>query len=305
MKIYKEIIDISKQEKVVVLGNLDGVHRGHRQLIKQGKKLALDHHRELMVVTFYPQFQEILYEDFRYLTSQTLKMKIFEQLGVNSVLILPFTDNIAKMSPEAFIQELLIDKLSAYHIVCGFNYTFGYKGAGNADLLLKLTLESGVDVEIVPPVHIDGEVVNSTLIRQMLQRGELEKANKLLGYTFTLDGIVIHGHMVGRTIGIPTANLFVDKRVALPPQGVYAAMVYCNEQELVGVLNIGMRPTVDNGTDISIEVHILDFDRDIYGEHLMISICHWLRGEVKFSGLEQLKQQINKDIDTTKKLLAK
>lgn len=303
MNIYNAIDQIPKQKRIIVLGNFDGVHQGHRQLIARGRALAERYDLELMVLTFYPQLQEIFQEDFRYLLSQRAKMHILDELGVDAVLALPFNETIAKMSPEAFAREMLLEQLEAQYIVVGFNYTFGYKGAGTAEALKALTEPAGVETVVVEPVYVEKDLVSSTCIRTMLQQGELAKANELLGYPFTVDGIVVHGHHVGRTIGIPTANLEVDHKVALPPRGVYAVKVWLDERCYLGVLNIGMRPTVANGSDTSVEVHILDFDEDIYGDYVMVSIYHWLRGEVKFDSLEALKAQITLDMEKTRALL--
>ena len=303
MNIYNAIYQIPKQKRIIVLGNFDGVHQGHRQLIARGRALAEQHGLELMVLTFYPQLQEIFQEDFRYLLSQRAKMHILAELGVDSVLALPFNEAIAKMSPEDFAQQMLLEQLEAQYIVVGFNYTFGYKGAGTAEALQALTKPEGVETVVVEPVYVETDLVSSTCIRTMLQQGELAKANELLGYPFTVDGIVVHGHHVGRTMGIPTANLDVDHKVVLPPRGVYAVKVWLGERCYLGVLNIGMRPTVANGSNTSVEVHILDFDEDIYGEYVMVSIYQRLRGEVKFDSLEALKSQITLDMEKTRALL--
>lgn len=305
MNIYNDISQISKQNRIIVLGNFDGVHQGHRQLIAFGKRLASQHNMELMVLTFYPQLQEVFHEDFRYLLSQRAKMKILEALGVDTVLALPFNETVAKMSPEAFAKEILLESLEAQFVVVGFNYTFGYQGAGTAETLKILTAPKGVETVVVEPVYVDKELVSSSAIRTMLHEGRLDKVNELLGYPFVLDGIVVHGHHVGRTMGIPTANLQVDGKVALPLRGVYAATVWLSGHRYLGVLNVGMRPTVANGNDTSVEVHILDFDEDIYGEYVMVSIHHYLRGETKFDSLQQLKEQIARDMDRTRELLAK
>ncbi len=305
MNIYNDIYQIPKQNRIIVLGNFDGVHQGHRQLLACGKALASQHKMELMVLTFYPQLQEIFHEEFRYLLSQRVKMHILEVLGIDTVLALPFNEDIAKMSPEAFVKEILLQSLGAQFVVVGFNYTFGYRGAGTAENLKSLTASAGVETVVVEPVYVDKELVSSTAIRTMLQEGRLEKVNEFLGYPFMLDGTVVHGHHVGRTMGIPTANLQVDSKVALPMRGVYAVEVWLTGRHFLGVLNVGMRPTVDNGTDTSVEVHILDFDEDIYGEYVLVSIHHYLRGETKFDSLEQLKEQIARDMDKTRALLAK
>ena len=305
MNIYNDIDQLPKQKRVIVLGNFDGVHRGHRQLLARGKALAEEKRIELMVLTFYPQLQEIFQENFHYLLSQKAKMKILEQMGADTVLALPFDETIAKMSPEVFVQEVLLQKLSAQLIVVGFNYTFGYRGAGSADLMQHLTAAAGVETVVVEPVYVDKDLVSSTFIRTMLGQGNLAKVNALLGYPFTLDGIVVHGRHIGRTIGIPTANLAVDQKVALPPRGVYAVKVYLGERQFLGVLNVGMRPTMNNGKDTSVEVHILDFDEEIYGEYVMVSVCQYLRGEVKFENTSELKAQIIRDMEKTRLLLEK
>lgn len=303
MNIYNAIYQVPKQKRIIVLGNFDGIHQGHRQLIARGKALAEQYQLELMVLTFYPQLQEVFQEGFRYLLSQRAKMHILEALGVGAVLALPFNEAIAKMSPETFAADMLLEQLGAQYIVVGFNYTFGHKGAGTAEQLKALTAPTGTETIVVEPVYVEKELVSSTFIRTTLQQGDMTKVNELLGYPFTVDGIVIHGHHVGRTIGIPTANLQVDHKVALPPRGVYAVKVWLGQRCFLGVLNIGMRPTVANGEDTSVEVHILDFDEDIYGEYVMVSIYHWLRGEVKFDSLEALKAQITYDMEKTCSLL--
>lgn len=303
MEIYQSIDQVAQQARVIVLGNFDGLHKGHRRLLQRGKELAQKHHLELMALTFFPQPQEIYQENFRYLLSQRLKMQILESLGVDTALVLPFDETIAQISPENFAQEILLEKLHARFVVVGFNYTFGYRGAGTAPMLASFTQTAKVPTLIVEPVYAEQDLVSSTLIRHLLGQGKLEKVRALLGYSFCLDGVVIHGHQVGRTMGIPTANLQRQAQVALPPRGVYAVYVYLASRRLLGVLNVGMRPTVDNGDDMSVEVHILDFNEDIYGEYVIVSLEHWLRGEMKFANLNELKAQITQDMEKTRGLL--
>ena len=170
-------------------------------------------------------------------------------------------------------------------------------------LLTDIGERNGVNVVVMPPYYYDHYLVSSSLVRQFVQAGDMEQANALLGYPFSLKGEVVHGRKVGRTMGIPTANIKIAPRLTLPAKGVYATTVAIGEQTYLGVLNIGQRPTVDNGYDISVEVHILDFDQDIYGQIIEIFLFKHLRGESKFQGLDQLKRQIQLDMENTRRLL--
>ena len=276
---------------------------GHQKLITLGKNKATDAQQELLVMTFYPQMQAVFDQTFKYLITQAEKNAHFQALGVDRVLALAFEKKLAQTSPEDFVEKILLDYLQAKHIIVGFNYTFGYKGAGNAELLAELAQKHQVSVHIVSPVYCDKQLINSSSIRQFLKQGQIEKANAFLGYNFSLKGEVIHGHKVGRTIGIPTANLKLGNDLLLPKNGVYAAKVTVGKEEKLGVLNIGMRPTVDNGNDTSVEVHILDFDREIYGEIISVTLHHYLRGESKFNSLAELKAQIQQDMTRIRKIL--
>lgn len=303
MEVNTSLAEVAKRERTIVLGNFDGVHKGHQALLKLARKIAGDKQQECLALTFYPQPQALLQEDFKYLITQHHKMTLFEQFGIERVLALAFDEKIAIISPEDFVNEILVEGLNAQNIVVGFNYSFGYKGAGDVALLKELAQKNAIALHIVPPVYLGEELINSSAIRQALRKGDLQKANDFLGYIFSLSGEVIHGRKVGRTIGIPTANIYVEPDLLLPANGVYAAKVEVGGQMKMGVLNVGMRPTLANGTDTSVEVHILDFDEDIYGQTITVYFWSYLRGESKFASLEDLKAQINQDKISTREIL--
>ena len=291
--------------RTVVLGNFDGLHLGHQQLIQLGKSIADAHDEELAVFTFHPQIQELHNSEFRYLLAIDQKKQKFEQLQVQHIETVPFDETVAQLSPEAFVQQILAERMRARHAVVGFNYTFGYKGAGNSALLVELCAQYGIRVSEMQPCYAGTEIVSSSAIRQYLQQGNIEKANELLGYVFTLHGEVVYGNQIGRTIGFPTANIPVPMQQIIPANGVYAAMVELEGIRYPGILNIGCRPTVNNGSHISIEVHLMDFDKDIYGKRISIAVCHFLRQEARFSGLSELKAQLEKDKQNALQLFAK
>lgn len=304
MRLYEQIEQIPPHKRVVVLGNFDGVHLGHRELLCLARKIANEKNMPLLVFTFYPQVQEMFDKDFLYLASQKEKLAMFAELGVDEVLSVPFAENIAKVSAEDFARHILADELNCGEVVVGFNYTFGYQGKGTALDLKEWLSERNIKVHIVPQYEIDGDIVSSSLIRKLLLAGEIEKANQLLGYNYTLAGEVVKGRQVGRTIGIPTANIQTDAKVIIPVRGVYAVKAYLADKEYLGVLNIGKRPTVHNGNDTTIEVHLLDFAADIYGEILRVDLYKYLRGETKFVSLAELKQEIEHNIAEVRELFS-
>ena len=289
----------------VVLGNFDGVHIGHQKLIQLGRSIAEAHDETLAVFTFHPQIQEMRNPEFRYLLTAEQKLAHIQKLGVTQIETMPFDDAIAMLSPEAFVEQILVNRLRARHVVIGFNYTFGHKGVGTPLLLQELCQKHQIEVTIMQPCDVNGEVVSSSAIRTYLQEGNVEKANALLGYVFQLQGEVVYGNQIGRTIGFPTANIPVPAQQMIPANGVYAAMVTVEGMQYPGILNIGCRPTVANGSHISIEVHLMHFDGNLYGKEIQIAICHFLRLESRFAGLDALKEQLEKDKENALQLFEK
>lgn len=290
--------------RTVILGNFDGLHRGHQQLINLGRQIADLHQEELAVFTFYPQIQQYFDKNFCYLLTEQQKNRGFQKLKVDWIESMPFTEEIATLSPEAFVENILVKKLHARHAVVGFNFSFGYKGAGNPQLLRELGARYGIEVTVMEPCYADGEVVSSSAIRKYLQAGDIEKANALLGYAYSIEGPVVRGNEIGRTIGFPTANILPAKGILLPAKGVYAARTWVEGQCYDGILNIGMRPTIAHSIGLNIEVNLFDFDRDIYGQVIRSEVHYFLRPETKFDGLDGLKAQLEKDKQHTEKLFA-
>ena len=290
--------------RTVILGNFDGLHRGHQQLINLGRQIADSHQEELAVFTFYPQIQQYFDKNFCYLLTEQQKNRGFQKLKVDWIESMPFTEEIATLSPEAFVENILVKKLHARHAVVGFNFSFGYKGAGNPQLLRELGARYGIEVTVMEPCYADGEVVSSSAIRKYLQAGDIEKANALLGYAYSIEGPVVRGNEIGRTIGLPTANILPAKGILLPAKGVYAARTWVEGKCYDGILNIGMRPTIAHSIGLNIEVNLFDFDRDIYGQVIRSEVHYFLRPETKFDGLDGLKAQLEKDKQHTEKLFA-
>lgn len=300
-KKYTSFSDVPQHDRVVVLGHFDGLHLGHQALLAAGRRIARMKNIPLLVFTFYPQYQSLFNPNFKYILSQTDKMKMLEELGVDEVLTIPFSKEISQCSPENFVQKYLLDFLRARHIVIGFDHSFGYKASGKAEDMVRLAAPIPVHVE--PPFQMGGTVMSSTLIRESLKKGNICQAECYLGYDYTLTGPVIHGLANGRRFLVPTANVALPKDMLLPKPGVYAAtcrLVDGSDERLDAVLNIGTRPTIDDNPQETVEAHIIDFDQDIYGEMLAVSDLYFMRGIVKYDGLEALKKAILQDIEHAK-----
>jgi len=295
----------AQKKQTVVLGNFDGVHLGHQQLLAMGRQIANGMGEELTVFTFYPQIQTVLQPDFAYLLTEKEKEQRFKAIGVDHIVTIPFDENISHMSPEQFVTEILVEKLHASHVVVGFNYTFGYRGSGNTDLLIELCEQHQIVVAVMDAYQLHEEIISSTAVRQALKQGNINYANEMLGYYYHLCGQVVHGNEIGRTIGFPTANLALQDNLFIPGNGVYAVKVDIQGEAYRGILNIGVRPTVDKNLAQTIEVHILDFDKDIYGESICVEFIQFLRSETKFADLEELKVQLMQDKEKTKQLFYK
>ena len=292
----------TRKFRTVVLGNFDGIHRGHQQLIHLGRQIADQNDEELAVFTFYPQIHQVLDPAFCYLLSEQQKLERFGNLRVDVVETVPFDETIATLSPEEFVKTILAEKLRARHIVVGFNYSFGHKGAGNPQLLQELAEKYQIAVTVMEPYQLDGELVCSTAIRQALRDGNVEQANHLLGYTYSIEGPVVHGNQIGRTIGFPTANIQPQEGILLPGNGVYAALITVDGKVYPGILNIGLRPTIERSTGVNIEVNLFGFDDDIYGKTIRTELHYFLRSEKKFENLDALKAQLQQDKEQTAKL---
>jgi riboflavin kinase/FMN adenylyltransferase len=226
-----------------------------------------------------------------------------EKLGVQILIYNSFNLKIARCSPEQFVQQILIDRLRVKEVFVGFNYTFGYKGAGTPELLRQLGEKQGFKVNIIPPVEVDGMVVSSSMIRQALETGDIGQARIMLGYEPMLEGQVIEGEHRGSTIGIPTANLGLSHEVSIPGRGVYAARAEVNGRPYQAVVNIGSKPTFHAEYPVAIEAHLIDFKGNIYGDQLRLYFIEKIRDERKFNDVQELIRQINLDRDKARRIV--
>lgn len=304
MIVHNGINGIEKTKRVVVLGNFDGIHIGHQNLIKQGKRLAEEQGATLTVFTFYPQWQALHKPEFKYLLSQSDKLAMLEKIGVDEVVTQACDAEFSCITPMSFIEDVLINTLNVSGVVVGFNYSFGYKAEGTPELLRDTLEARGVVVHIEPPFQYADNIVSSSLIRRQVRAGNMLMVRELLGYSYHLCGEVVHGAQNGRKMNFPTANIDFDESLMLPSLGVYAAKAWLvDEPDKVynGVLNIGTRPTVDDSEKITVEIHMIDFDEQIYGRQLCIEVHHFLRHISKFKNLSELKLTISMDVVNAKK----
>ncbi len=281
---------------VATIGNFDGVHLGHQavlgQLAEKAEALCLP----TTVITFEPQPQEFFMADRAppRLTRLREKIHALRRFSVDRVLVLIFNERFANQSASEFIKRILVEGLGVRYLVVGDDFRFGHRRTGDFELLQRVGMERGFQVVSMRSFLIDGERVSSTLIREALARGDLATAEKYLGRSYRMSGRVAHGDKRGRTIGFPTANIFLHRKVT-PVQGVFAVEMYGLEREPIhGVANVGNRPTVD-GTRSLLEVHLFDFDQEIYGRHVDVEFRYKIRDERRFESFEALKAQIEQD----------
>lgn len=278
----------ASKRPIVVLGNFDGVHRGHRALLRKAASLAAEDGASVLVWTFDSLPTPAI-------TETALRRELLLAYGADDVLFDAFK-NVKDLSPRQFVEQILRDKLGAEAAVCGYNYSFGRHGSGDAALLSALCAEYGIACHTVDRVTLDGEEISSTRIRELLAAGELDRATALLGHPYLFRGEVVPGQALGRTIGIPTVNFTVDRTVCLPKRGVYASFCYLPDGRIVpAVTNVGYRPTVSEDEITVIETHLLDFSGDLYGVSLPVGLLSYLREEKKFPSLDALREAISFD----------
>ena len=300
MKIHRDLENFRAKNPVVTIGTFDGVHLGHRKIISRLQELARAVDGESVIFTFDPHPRKVVAPsetNLRLLTSLDEKISLFERAGIDHLVVYPFTLEFAQLSYEQFVEQILVGKIHTKSLVVGYDHKFGKGRAGDFDLLKSCADRLGFQIEKLDVLLINESNVSSTKIREAIQLGDFETANAYLGYQFTLHGTVVEGQKIGRTINYPTANVDTsDPDKIIPGYGVYAVRVSVRNQEYRGMLNIGSRPTVNHNADHrTVEVNILDFDDDIYGEPIEVVFYHKLREEQKFASLDALKQQLAKD----------
>ncbi len=287
---------IKKEPLVVALGNFDGVHRGHMSLLEETVRMAKELAAVPTVYTFSTHPKNVLAGKLvsPSVTTNVERVELFKRCGIELVVMDPFLPETSGLSPVAFVEDLIFEKLGTIGVVCGFHYHFGAKGQGDAPLLLMLCADHGAKVSVMPPVLQDGRVISSSWIRECITNGNVGLAAELMGHPFTLCATVVEGRKLGRRLGVPTMNqLFIGK--ICPSYGVYYTEVCIDGKRYAGATNVGVRPTV-SGHDPNAETHVIDFSGDLYGKEIEISFIRKLRDERKFDSVEDLKEQLEKDV---------
>lgn len=300
MKIHRDLNSFHAQNPVLTVGTFDGVHLGHRKIIARLHDLAKTINGESVIFTFDPHPRKVVAPDetnLRLLTTLEEKIGLFEQSGIDHLIIYPFTPEFAQLTYEEFVENILVGQIHTKLLVVGYDHKFGKNRKGDFEFLKNCGGRLGFQIEKLDALLMNETSISSTKIRDAIQCGDFETANAFLGYPFTLHGTVVEGQKLGRKIQFPTANVEAsDPDKIIPGYGVYAVKVNVSDQTFRGMLNIGSRPTVNNNADHrSIEVHIFDFESDIYGNPIEIVFFKKLREEKKFDSLDALKDQLAKD----------
>ncbi|MDR1698931.1 MAG: bifunctional riboflavin kinase/FAD synthetase [Prevotellaceae bacterium] len=298
MNIVRDISTYVPRPAVATLGFFDGVHLGHRFLIERLKAEAQVAGLPSLLITFSPHPREVLRVDpaFRLLTTLDEKLAILDALGIDMCIVLPFNRELADYSAYDFLKEILGKHLMVNELLIGYDHRFGKYRSDGFEQYVKYGNELGIKVSRAERFTLDGVTISASAIRKLLAGGDVVQAEKMLGYSYSLEGVVVRGRQLGRTINFPTANLqLFDQKKMLPADGVYAVSVEAQGKTYEGILNIGTRPTVGNGA-LSVEAHILHFSEDIYGEKIRVHFHRFIRPEMKFGDLQVLKEQIEADI---------
>ena len=297
MEIFETLEAIQNiKPTAVALGNFDGVHLGHQELIRQAVKKAGDAGLKSAVFTFSNHPKDLLPKEkkVKNILVKSDKERIIESLGVDYLFNVPFTRRIMTMSPAAFVEELLLDKFNMKAAFCGFNYHFGHKAQGNPEVLRQMGARHGYEVTEIPPYKIKGEIVSSSLIRTLIASGQVEQCKTYMGRHYAIGGEVVVGNRLGKKLGFPTSNLVIDPSVVTPPNGVYVTCCTYNGVRYPSVTNVGHKPTIGHYNK-NVETHIFDFDKELYGKQITVEFFQKTRDEVKFDSVEELSAQIVRD----------
>jgi riboflavin kinase/FMN adenylyltransferase len=299
MKIYHNIDEFTPLgNAIVTIGTFDGVHTGHRKIISDLKSLAAETGGETVLLTFFPHPRMILHpedESIKMINTIDEKAEMLEELGIDHLIITPFSRDFSNQTAEEYIRDVLVDKIGTKKIVIGYDHRFGKDRHGGLADLLRLGPVYGFDVVEIPEQDIYEVAISSTRVREALLNGAIELANTFLSYPFFITGRVVRGDQIGRTIGYPTANIVISEKYKLiPVDGIFAVKVKIDNDTYKGMAYIGTRPTI-NGTRRNIEVNIFDFDREIYNRQIRMEFYNFVRDDMKFDSLDDLKEQIRKD----------
>ncbi|MGB1204859.1 MAG: bifunctional riboflavin kinase/FAD synthetase [Chitinophagales bacterium] len=298
MQIFRQLNNLPNfKSTVITIGTYDGVHLGHQQIIKRINHIAKKVNGESLLVTFHPHPRLVVNSNYniKLLSPLDEKFDLLRQYGIDNVVVVPFTREFSQQEPQAYVTDFLVKNFNPHTIVIGYNHRFGKNRAGDLHLMQEIAEKQNFEVEQISKQEIENLSISSTKIRKALQAGDVTTAIQLLGHEYFVRGIVVKGKQLGKKIGFPTANLAIPSSEKLvPDNGVYAVRVKVKEQFFNGMLNIGWRPTV-SGKSETVEVHIFDFDADIYGETIQLNFVKLIRREQKFKNLEGLISQLKKD----------
>ena len=298
MKIFHSINEFHSDKKTILtLGTFDGVHIGHAAILRKLTQNTNNGEFESTVLTFFPHPRMVLQGkfDLKLLNTINEKIELLEKIGIENLIIHPFDESFAQLSAEEFVKTVLVDQLHIQKIIIGYDHRFGKNRTANIEDLTAFGLKYGFEVEQISAQEIDAISISSTKIRNALELGDIDLANQYLGYSYFLSGTVVKGKQLGRTIGFPTANIELDEDYKLVPKnGVYIVCAKIDNQLVNGMMNIGFNPTVE-GKNKTIEVHLFDFNSDLYNHKIKISIKYPIRSEQKFESIAVLKQQLIKD----------
>ena len=298
---YKNI-----KNPIVTVGTFDGVHFGHQKIIQRLQKIAKKNNGESVLLTFDPHPRKILLNDQGLKLIHTIneKINILENLGLDHLVIYPFTLEFSKFSAKRYIDELLIQKLGTHTLVIGYDHHFGNDREGNIDLLKKYEKSNPFYLEEIKAHEIEEIKISSTKVRNAIEKGNIHLVNDYCGHFYEFSGEVVHGNGIGKTIGTPTANIKLNSNEKIIPlDGVYAVVCQIKDANYKGIMNIGFKPTVDEGKKRTVEIHLFDYEKDIYGQDLRTKVIERIRDEVKFNSLKELKSQILKDNEKAKIVL--
>jgi len=289
----------------LALGNFDGLHMAHRRIVRRTCSLAWQAGAKSAVFLFDPHPVTRLYPEKEFLLLSSVKMRaeLLAQMGIDYLIVEEFNERVATLAPFRFVTDYLVQNFTVTGVVIGFDYTFGRGGRGTSVHLLKWGEQFNFSVEVVPPVIIGNEVVSSSLIRELLARGEVKDAARYLGAYFKISGQVVCGEGRGRMLGFPTANLHVPEGLLLPAKGVYLCSITFRGKRYFALTNIGSRPTFHQNKKISVEVFLLDFSADLYGEELTVAFLHRIRKEITFAEAGSLVEQIRNDEKRARELI--
>ncbi|GAA4080263.1 bifunctional riboflavin kinase/FAD synthetase [Flavobacterium cheonanense] len=297
MKTFSNIKEYNNKKSVVTIGTFDGVHIGHKKILERIIFNAKELNCESVVLTFFPHPRMVLQDNsvVQLLNTVDEKTLLLEKTGIDNLIIHPFNQEFSRLTAEEFVKEILVNQLNIRKIIIGYDHRFGRNRTANINDLIVFGKEYGFEVEQISAQEINDNAVSSTKIRNAILEGNITLANNYLGYNYFFSGIVVKGKQLGRTIGFPTANIKINEDYKLiPKNGVYIVKSNYDKKTIFGLMNIGTRPTVD-GTNQTIEVFFLDFDKTIYDKTLTIEIIEFIREEQKFDSLNDLKNQINED----------